>query len=430
MAKMTIQKDSLKDILTQENFRQIESSFSKNFGLPIECTEIDSSEIPSLCSKNCLPAYCKLIRSSRVGISRCRQDRIRSLNIAIETGQPYISVCHAGLVLACIPIMDGQLPLGGMFFGKCIWEKPDDMFYEEIQKRLRGLRFDPGDIRNAVAALSTVSPRKIHDAAEFLYILLYQIAELDPQVVSWRREKSQQQSSISQVIHDTKLAGRQEPYPFDCERELIAKVKLGDRTGSKEILNNLLGAIMFHNPGDMNLLKARLVELLSVLSRSAAEGGVDIHLLLNKNLDYINRILHIDSQDELCAWISRALDDFTESVYQSQDARKMSQLRPALDFMETQYERPITLANIARAAHLSVSRLAHLFKEQMNITLLDYLTNVRINHAKRLLLTSDYNCTRICFDVGYNNQSYFTRIFKQITGMTPKQFRIANKRRQ
>ncbi len=422
-------KMELKDALTKEQFKLIESSFKSNYQLAIEMVGIDGMELHSFCSSGCQPQFCRLIRTSRIGAARCRQDRIRAMNIAMETGQPYICLCHAGIVLVCVPIMDGEIPLGGIFFGKCLWDKPDEFFGTELSKRLRGLRYDFVELQRAVEGLPVVSARRIHDAAEFLFILLYQTAELDPRVVQWRRQKTQQQSSISEIIHETKKLGSDEPYPYESERELIAKVKIGDRTGAKEILNNLLGAILFHSPGDMNILKARLVELLSVLSRAATQGGVDINILLNKNLDYINKVLTIDNQDDLCAWISRALDDFIESVYSCQDARKMGQLRPAIDFMEFNFDRPISLADIARSAHLSVSRLAHLFREQMGITLIDYLTQVRINAAKRYLLKSDMNCTRICFQVGYNNQSYFTRTFKQITGMTPRQFKQANRRK-
>lgn len=422
-------KMELKDALTKEQFKLIESSFKSNYQLAIEMVGIDGMELHSFCSSGCQPPFCRLIRTSRIGAARCRQDRIRAMNIAMETGQPYICLCHAGIVLVCVPIMDGEMPLGGIFFGKCLWDKPDEFFGTELSKRLRGLRYDFVELQRAVEGLPVVSARRIHDAAEFLFILLYQTAELDPRVVQWRRQKTQQQSSISEIIHETKKLGSDEPYPYESERELIAKVKIGDRTGAKEILNNLLGAILFHSPGDMNILKARLVELLSVLSRAATQGGVDINILLNKNLDYINKVLTIDNQDDLCAWISRALDDFIESVYSCQDARKMGQLRPAIDFMEFNFDRPISLADIARSAHLSVSRLAHLFREQMGITLIDYLTQVRINAAKRYLLKSDMNCTRICFQVGYNNQSYFTRTFKQITGMTPRQFKQANRRK-
>ncbi|MHC4158826.1 MAG: helix-turn-helix transcriptional regulator, partial [Planctomycetota bacterium] len=59
----------------------------------------------------------------------------------------------------------------------------------------------------------------------------------------------------------------------------------------------------------------------------------------------------------------------------------------------------------------------------------DYLTGVRIERAKELLLATEQSCTEICFQVGYNNQSYFTRTFKRLVGMTPLQFRIGNLRK-
>ena len=416
------------DSVSEKDFRKIADGFKRHFALPIEATESDGINIQKMCEDGCHPAFCKMIRSSRTGINRCKQDRIRSLKLAFETGQPYTSFCHAGIVLVCVPVMESDIPLGGLFFGKCLSEPPTKPIEDDIFKRLKGLRFDKEKMRQAIADLPIVPARKIHQASEFLFILLYETADLDPRVIQWRRQRYLQQSEISDYIHETKKTAEHIPYPYESEQELIAKVKIGDRIGAKEILNNLLGAIMFRNPGDNNVLKARLTELLSILSRAAAEGGVDINVLLEKNLNYITKVMSIDSQDELCAWISSALNDFIECVYLMQDSKKITQIKPAVDFIEENYEKPITLSMIAKATHLSVSRLAHLFKEQMGITLIDYLTNVRINHAKRLLISTDKNCTSVCFDVGYNNQSYFTRTFKQLVGMTPRQYRLSNNR--
>ncbi|HOL32258.1 MAG TPA: PocR ligand-binding domain-containing protein [Anaerohalosphaeraceae bacterium] len=428
MKKLNLQSVRIQDIISKEQFGRIAAGFLRNFKLPVETTDINGQEIRSLCSSNCHPAFCQRIRLSKTGLKRCREDRVRSLNISIETGQPYITLCHAGIVLGCIPVMDGNIPLGGLFFGKCLWEPLDETIESDVQKRLRGLHIHENEIRQTLLKVPVVSARRIHEASEFLYVLLYQTADLDPQVIQWRRQRSMQQAQISQTIQETKLLDSDEVYPYELECQLIGKVKIGDRTGAKEILNSLLGRILFHNPGNINLLKARLVELLSVLSRAAAQGGVDINLLLNKNMDYINKVLALDTQEDICIWISHALDEFIESVYNSQDAQKMSQLKPAIEFMQYHYSQPLTLADIAKSAHLSVSRLAHLFREQMGVTIVDYLTSIRIQHAKRLLLTSENNCTRICYEVGYNNQSYFTRVFKQLVGMTPREFRRQNKR--
>jgi len=187
---------------------------------------------------------------------------------------------------------------------------------------------------------------------------------------------------------------------------------------------------LFKTIGELGILKARMLELLSILSRSAVEGGVNIDVMLEKNLTYLNKVMQINNQEDLCAWISAALNEFIELVYSSQDARKVSQIRPAINYIDANYNKPIILADVAKASHLSISRLAHIFKEQMGITIIDYLTSVRIERAKQLLLATDQNCTEICFQVGYNNQSYFTRTFKGLVGMTPRHFRVRNQRKE
>jgi two-component system response regulator YesN len=426
--KKNERKIKLTDLFTKEHFDKIQSGIRKNFRVQLEATDATGKQIRQMQSKNCHPEFCKIVRSSATGAKRCMQDRIRSLNLAIETGQPYTSICHAGIVLVCVPVMDGDIPLGGLFFGKCLWEEFGEDTKTEIFKRLQGLKFDRTALANAASKLPAISGRRIHQASEFLFILLYETTRLDPAVVQWRRQQSIQQSKISDVIHEKKQIGDEHPYPYESERKLIGKVKIGDRTGAKEILNNILGTIMFQNPGELNVLKARLVELLSILSRAAVEGGVEIGPLLEKNLEYLNKVLNINTQAELCSWISSALNDFIESVYTSQDSQKITQIRPAVEFIEANYDHQLSLADVASSVHLSVSRLAHLFKEQMGITVIDMLTNVRIDKAKELLLSTEKNCTEICFAVGYNNQSYFTRTFKEMTGLTPRQFREQNQR--
>ena len=78
---------------------------------------------------------------------------------------------------------------------------------------------------------------------------------------------------------------------------------------------------------------------------------------------------------------------------------------------------------MAEKAKLSVSRLAHRFKEETGATLIEYLTWVRIGHAQRLLVETEKSCQKIADEVGYNNQSYFSRAFRRVVGITPRQFR-------
>ncbi|MCD4831894.1 MAG: PocR ligand-binding domain-containing protein [Anaerohalosphaeraceae bacterium] len=419
-----------KVFLSKETFLKIERTFRNNFPIGLDVCDAVGREFSGFCSKDCEPEFCRMVRNSPAGAKRCMQERKRGLEIAFETGQSYISICHAGIVLVCVPAMDKDEPLGGIFFGKCLWEKPNEALKDEICKRLKGVRIDKKKLAETIDKLAVFSGRKVHEAAEFLFVTLYDTAKLDPHVIHWRRQKSQQQSEISELIYEQKFTAGAGQYPIECEKQLIRKVKIGDRIGAKEMLNMILASIMLRDPGDLAVLKARMLELLSVLSRSAVEGGVDINFLLEKNLDYMTKVMQIDNQPDLCVWINNALNDFLELVYSTQDSSRASQIKPAIDYIEANYREPVNLADIAEAAYLSVSRLSHIFKEQMGVTLVDYLTSVRIEHAKAILISTDKNCTEACFDSGYNNQSYFTRIFKSLVGVTPKQFREMNRRKK
>jgi two-component system response regulator YesN len=315
-----------------------------------------------------------------------------------------------------------------MFFGKCLWSEPDKRLIDEINERLREVKIDEPKLQRAIKSLPIFAGRETHEAAEFLFGLLYEVTGLDPNVMQWRRQRSLQQGQIGELIRQQKEKTGAGQYPLEAEKQLMNKVRIGDRMGAREILNMILASIMLKDPGDLSVLKARMLELLSILGRSAVEGGVDINFLLARNLDYINKAMQIDNQQDLCIWIGSALNDFIELVYSIQDKKRVSQIKPAIDYIRLHYNEPVTLNEIAKTAHLSVSRLSHVFKEQVGITIVDYLTNVRIEHAKALLISTNKNCTEICFESGYNNQSYFTRTFKEIAGITPKQFREMNRR--
>lgn len=418
----------LVDILTPQTFERIERGFRGRFRLALETTGRDGVAVESLCSGDCRPEFCRLVQRDASGQARCVAERRRGIEIAVETGQPFITICHAGIVLVCVPIVDRDTVHGGLFFGKCLWERATKSLGQDVASRLRGVSLGADEIARSLGQLPVVGGPRIHGAAEFLFELLYEVCGLDAKVIRWRRQRAKQQSEIGQFIQERKKLGAQWRYPLESERALIQKVKIGDRTGAKEILNSILGTILFKDIGDLGILKVRLLELLTVLSRAAVEGGVDVHTMLEKNLAYVNKVMQIDTQEDLCAWISTALNEFLELVYSSQDARKMTQLRPAIGYIDAHYDQPITLAEIAKASHLSVSRLAHLFKEQMGVTPIDYVTGVRIEQAKELLLGTDQNCTQIGFQAGYSNPSYFTRTFKLFVGMTPRQFRAQNRR--
>jgi two-component system response regulator YesN len=232
--------------LTREKFEKIERIFRHHFQLGLETTSISGREIEQMCSKDCQPTFCKAVKSSAAGIRRCNKECRQSLKIAIETGQSYISICHAGIVLVCVPVMDRDKALGGMFFGKCLWEPVTQVLVGDVERRLKGLGIERKKLTASLRKLPVIQGRTINKAAEFLFDLLYEVGGFDSRVIRWRRQRSEQQSQIGEFIRERKKLGTNWHYPLESERELMGKVKIGDRTGAKEILNSILGTILFH----------------------------------------------------------------------------------------------------------------------------------------------------------------------------------------
>lgn len=92
-------------------------------------------------------------------------------------------------------------------------------------------------------------------------------------------------------------------------------------------------------------------------------------------------------------------------------------------FVETMYFEPLTLESISSRMGISTRYLNSIFKDQYQLTPMQYLTEVRIQHAKKLLEESEKEIVTICFEVGYETLSTFYRTFRKIVNMSPNQYR-------
>src|SRR5215510_2864475 len=102
-------------------------------------------------------------------------------------------------------------------------------------------------------------------------------------------------------------------------------------------------------------------------------------------------------------------------------------LRRAIEFMHDNFRREIALEEIAAAAYLSEYHFARLFKRITGVTPHPYLSNVRLDRARKLLAETALSIGDIAVQVGYQSQSHFTKMFKSVTGVTPRVYRDASK---
>lgn len=109
---------------------------------------------------------------------------------------------------------------------------------------------------------------------------------------------------------------------------------------------------------------------------------------------------------------------------------KNKKVAAALHYIGKKLPGAVSVSEAARIAGVSPSRFVHLFKEETGITFTDYVIRCRMERAKRLLARSTLPVTDIAFECGYANQSYFSSVFRRITGVSPKAYQRAHAKKQ
>ena len=95
------------------------------------------------------------------------------------------------------------------------------------------------------------------------------------------------------------------------------------------------------------------------------------------------------------------------------------------EYIEANYNKDISLVELANYVGFSSYYLSKLIKESLQINYITYLTSVRINKAKSLLEKGDLNISEIAYKVGYSEPKYFSNVFKKLEGVTPTEYKRA-----
>jgi two-component system response regulator YesN len=101
-------------------------------------------------------------------------------------------------------------------------------------------------------------------------------------------------------------------------------------------------------------------------------------------------------------------------------------IQRAKSFIHHNYQQDLSIEQVGHAIGTSGEYIRHLFKESTGNTLIEYITEVRMEKAKELILSGQYKMYEISTLVGYKSSQYFAKVFKQYTGYTPQSFMEGN----
>lgn len=210
------------------------------------------------------------------------------------------------------------------------------------------------------------------------------------------------------------------------QRQWIRFLNEGDKEGISRFLTSEF--LQFQEPyPDPGLLRIRLTSILAQIRRHMKSANLDSGTFEKEYLEIFNTILY----NPLIYRIVQKLIIFTsklvDAVRENSKSDHLELIDKCLHYMELHYWRPeFDLNDLSRFVGRNATYLSHLFVEKTAKTFRESLTQLRINEAKRLLDETELAIKEIASLTGFQNQHYFSRVFKKVVGKAPKQFRMSH----
>ena len=117
------------------------------------------------------------------------------------------------------------------------------------------------------------------------------------------------------------------------------------------------------------------------------------------------------------------LEDVCRKIATKREEQSESIISKAKTYIDQNFSKELTLDEVSRSVNISPYYFSKLFKEESGENFIEYLTKVRISHAKELLKNPALSIKEICVMSGYSDPNYFSRIFKKQEDVTPSEYR-------
>lgn len=213
---------------------------------------------------------------------------------------------------------------------------------------------------------------------------------------------------------------------YKIEAEILHVVKQGNKEKGFALLkeNNILFSFSERFPNQPLLRVKNFFIIFNTLLRSAARDSrvpaIFIHRLSEK---YALQIENITRLSDFSILYERMMNEYCDLIIENSLSKYSTTIQKAIEHIMINYDKKIDTAELAAQNLVHPNHLARKFKHETGNTMIAYQRNIRINQAQHLLKEKNLPIDEIAWIVGYEDSSYFTRVFKKYTGLTPTEYR-------
>lgn len=209
----------------------------------------------------------------------------------------------------------------------------------------------------------------------------------------------------------------------DFYEQMMQALEIGNVKQAEQTIEEIFKEFAHMSSSHKPLIKAFCFRTMSDLFRIIHASNEKIETVFGEEHQIWNRIYDFDTLPEIHDWLKEMVVSTCRHLHTKRIRKNTTVIETIIHFLETRYQEPITIDELAKHIHLTPNYISNIFKENVGESIIDYLTKVRLKHAIRLLADESVRIYEVAEQTGYNSTSYFSVVFKNMYGISPKEYR-------
>lgn len=396
--------------------QSVANAFSGATGLGCSASSADGGDV--ICSAGYTCEQCRLCAHLGRNASACMHTHRYGMAEAERFGGKYIYFCRRGLAFFTSPIIGRRGGEAKLTVGPFLMVERGDFLACELETCP-----DQPLLAELLKDIPLLAPRRVTSLSQLLFMAVGFLNNVSASESLREQEAAEQlQGQMNAYIAAVKGEG-EPPYPFDREKALMAAISRADRAEAERLLNELLGVILLLSGPSLERMKTRVFELLVMMSRAAIDGGAQTAPMQDWTYRCFARIQSIAGMEELCFWLTKAMREMIDSVFQPLDAKHADIIHRTIQYIREHLDQRLSVEELARQAYLSPEYFGRVFKEETGKTVQQTILEIRLRQAREWMKQPRLKLSDIAAMAGFSDQSYFCRVFQNTYHLSPRDYR-------
>ncbi|MBR6956058.1 MAG: PocR ligand-binding domain-containing protein [Firmicutes bacterium] len=417
---MNSSNSTLKSKETVKSLEASVNAFSRITGVPVTYYDNSGAILKEYSPERKICGKFKIYSRSN---SKCRSLLKFAGNFSSGLGEPYIFFCRAGLSNMAFPLIENGSVEGYFIAGPFVMKKLKSSSISNFVQ-MNAINDDElTDIMDFAGTLPVFTIEKISSLSILFYNSVVSTMNSSADYQNAKKDFNDQ-ITLGGMIRQSKKDRLSSAFPAEMTDDLINAIIGGKTVQAEKISSRILERLYVICLGDLDEIKTMILWITATIIKNfSGEERFSFGEFAEMDMDIINKINEAATTDELSetfrGLIKRISADLVSSVYPGASPLIARSLR----YIKSNYTRKIKLTDISSELHVNPTYFSALFSQEMGRPFTDYILELRIGKAKDLLRNTNMDIVDISGASGFENQSYFTKIFRKRTGQTPRQYR-------